>query len=248
MENIKAIIVDDELAARQLLQQMLQEQFADIQVLAQCKDLPEGIKAIRKFEPDVVFLDIEMPNHSGLEILDYFNEDEINFEIVFVTAYSEYAVKAFQLAAIDYILKPIDSEQLERAIIRLKNTKKLKVTAEQVQTFKANLNAVAPAKICIPTSEGKYFFEPKDLIYFRADGAYTEIFAEKQKLYVGKNIKYFEELLQNHPDFMRIHRSFLVNLRKITKYANANAILLSNGAEVQVSPEKVQLFHDKIKG
>jgi two-component system LytT family response regulator len=247
MEQIKAIIVDDELAARHLLQQMLQEQFAEVQVLAQCKDLPEGIKAIRKYEPDVVFLDIEMPNHSGLEILDYFNEDEINFEIVFVTAYSEYAVKAFQLAAIDYILKPIDDEQLERAITRLKNTKKLKVTAEQMQTFKANLNTNTPTKICIPTSEGKYFFEPKDLIYFRADGAYTEVFAEKQKLYVGKNIKYFEELLQNHPDFMRIHRSFLVNLRKVSKYINANAVSLSNGAEVQVSPEKVQAFHDRIK-
>lgn len=247
MEKITAIIVDDELAARHLLSQMLQEQFAQVEVLSECKDLLEGVVAIKQLKPDVVFLDIEMPHHSGLEIMNFFEDNALDFEIVFVTAYSEYALKAFELAAIDYILKPIDTEQLERAIQRLQDNKQLKTTAEQVHILKNSLQNAVPSRICISTSEGKYFFNPDDLIHFEADGAYTQVFGKSKKLYVSKNIKHFEEMLAAHPDFMRVHRSYLVNLRSVVRYQNTNAVQLSNGTVIQVSNDKLQEFLIRVK-
>ncbi len=247
MEKITAIIVDDELAARHLLSQMLQEQFAQVHVLSECKDLLEGVAAIKQLKPDVVFLDIEMPHHSGLEIMNFFEGNALDFEIVFVTAYSEYALKAFELAAIDYILKPIDTEQLERAIQRLQGNKHLKTAAEQVHILKNSLQNAIPSRVCISTSEGKYFFNPDELIYFEADGAYTQIFSTSKKVYVSKNIKYFEEMLSAHPDFMRVHRSYLINLKSVLKYQNSNAVQLNNGAVIQISNDKLQDFLKRMK-
>lgn len=247
MEKITAIIVDDELAARHLLSQMLQEQFAQVHVLSECKDLLEGVAAIKQLKPDVVFLDIEMPHHSGLEIMNFFEGNTLDFEIVFVTAYSEYALKAFELAAIDYILKPIDTEQLERAIQRLQGNKHLKTAAEQIHILKNSLQNVIPSRVCISTSEGKYFFNPDELIYFEADGSYTQIFSTSKKVYVSKNIKYFEEMLSAHPDFMRVHRSYLINLKSVLKYQNSNTVQLNNGAVIQISGDKLQDFLKRMK-
>lgn len=247
MEKITAIIVDDELAARHLLSQMLQEQFAQVHVLSECKDLLEGVAAIKQLKPDVVFLDIEMPHHSGLEIMNFFEGNTLDFEIVFVTAYSEYALKAFELAAIDYILKPIDTEQLERAIQRLQGNKHLKTAAEQIHILKNSLQNAIPSRVCISTSEGKYFFNPDELIYFEADGSYTQIFSTSKKVYVSKNIKYFEEMLSAHPDFMRVHRSYLINLKSVLKYQNSNTVQLNNGAVIQISNDKLQDFLKRMK-
>ena len=109
---IKAIIIDDETQGRKLLQALIISHCPQIQVLEECADLPNGVKAIRKHKPDLIFLDIEMPQHSGLDILDFFYEKDIHFGIIFTTAYNEYAVKAFKLSAVDYLLKPISGDDL----------------------------------------------------------------------------------------------------------------------------------------
>ncbi len=104
----KAIIIDDEKMARTLLEGMLYEYHKDVEVVDSCKDLPTGVKSIRKHKPDLVFLDIEMPGHSGLELLDFFDEQEVNFSIIFLTAYNQYAINALRLSAVDYLVKPVD--------------------------------------------------------------------------------------------------------------------------------------------
>jgi len=113
---MKAIIIDDEKRARVSLSLLLQEYCPEVELVAECENLPEGVKAIRKFNPDLVLLDIEMPGHSGLELVDFFDEKEINFSIIFTTAYNEYAIQAFKLSALDYLLKPIDSDDLSNAL------------------------------------------------------------------------------------------------------------------------------------
>ncbi len=123
-----AIIIDDEKRARVSLSFLLAEFCTSVTLLAQCENLPEGVKAIRKFKPDLVLLDIEMPGHSGLELLDFFDENEINFKIIFTTAYHEYALQAFKFSAIDYLLKPINPEELAQAILRLEKQKKLVIS------------------------------------------------------------------------------------------------------------------------
>ena len=115
----KAIVIDDEKRARTLLKGMIDELSLGVQVVELCEDLPDGVKAIRKHKPDLIFLDIEMPGHSGLELLDFFDEQEINFSIIFTTAYNQYAVQAFKLSAIDYLLKPIAVNELEDSSISL---------------------------------------------------------------------------------------------------------------------------------
>jgi two-component system LytT family response regulator len=119
----KAIIIDDEEMARTLLQGMVAEYCNNVETVDLCKDLPTGVKAIRKHKPDIVFLDIEMPGHSGLELLDFFDENEINFSIIFVTAYNRYAIQAFKLSAVDYLLKPIEVDDLKNAMILFERNK-----------------------------------------------------------------------------------------------------------------------------
>jgi two-component system LytT family response regulator len=115
---MKAIIVDDENKARQLLRAMLSDLCPNVEVVADCDDLPNGVKAIKRHSPDLVFLDIEMPGHSGLELLDFFNDDEVNFNIIFTTAYDHYAIQAFKLSAVDYLLKPLSPKDLVEAVER----------------------------------------------------------------------------------------------------------------------------------
>ena len=115
---MKAIIIDDEKRARISLAYILQEYCPNVTIVAECENLPEGVKAIRKNQPNIVLLDIEMPGHSGLELLDFFDENDVNFSIIFTTAYNEYALQAFKFSAVDYLLKPINPEQLSEAISR----------------------------------------------------------------------------------------------------------------------------------
>ena len=117
---MKAIIIDDEKRARVSLNLLIQEYCPNVEIVAECENLPEGVKAIRKFNPDLVLLDIEMPGHSGLELLDFFDENDINFSIIFTTAYNEYALQAFKFSAIDYLLKPITEEDLSKSIEKYK--------------------------------------------------------------------------------------------------------------------------------
>ncbi|MBK6835890.1 MAG: response regulator transcription factor [Bacteroidetes bacterium] len=245
---IKAIIIDDEERARILLKGMIKEFVEEVEVLAECPDLPTGIKAIKKYAPDIVFLDIEMPGHSGLELLDFFNENEVNFDIIFVTAYNQYAIKAFKLSAIDYLLKPIEIDELQESIKRYKSKQKKQQIDYQV--LRENFNSPMNEKIAIPVGNAIKFIELKNIIYLKADSSYSELYFEDgTKLVVSRTLKNFEEVLTSENGFLRCHKSYLVNINSIVEYVKSDGgyVVLKNGANLTISPEKTSELLDMLK-
>lgn len=233
----KAIVIDDELHARTLLKGMLEEFCSDIEVLATCEDLPNGVKNIRKLKPDLVFLDIEMPGHSGLELLDFFDRDEVNFDIIFTTAYNNYAIQAFKLSAIDYLLKPIEPEELEKSVERFK----FKSIKTDYSILKSNLTQGSVKKLAIPTISAIKFIETDQILFMKADGAYTQIYLQNNtNITSSKSLKTFEESLSENRNFFRCHKSYIVNLSHITDYIKSDGgyMKVDNKHEVAISSEK----------
>lgn len=235
-----AIIVDDESKARQLLNGLLETFCEEITVVAECADLPACIKAIRKQKPDLVFLDIEMPGSSGLEILNFFNEDEIDFEIIFTTAYDQYAIRAFKLSAIDYLLKPIAPDDLIAGVKHF--IKKKKSPQLEMKLSKDTLSNLGVERLAIPLSNGFKFVELKHIVYFKAEGSYTEIVTiENEKLIASRNLKNFEDALDNNKLFFRCHKSYIVNTQFISAYIKSDGgyLQLQNDQTLPISPDKV---------
>jgi two-component system LytT family response regulator len=238
---IKAIIIDDEARARNLLRKMLNEYCPDVEVVADCEDLPNGVKTIRKLKPELVFLDIEMPGHSGLELLDFFDENDINFSIIFITAYNNYAIKAFKLSAIDYLLKPVEPGDLEEAVDRFKrrNIKE----RNHIITLKENLKESGADKIAVPDSHSIKFLKLDDILYFKADNTYTEIFfTDNNKLVISRTLKNIEDTLSGSAQFFRCHKSYIVNLKYLTDYVKSDGghLIIKGKHSIPVSPDKVQ--------
>lgn len=238
MTKIKAIIIDDELRARTLLKNILQDSCPDIEVIDSCEDLPNAVKAIRKMQPDLIFLDIEMPGHSGLELLDFFNEDEITFSIIFTTAYQQYALNAIKMDAFDYILKPIEPEELVRAIDRFKRKHEQKAAKEPVLSITAN-------KIAIPTSNGIKLINTDSIVYLKADNTYTEIHLNTtEKLIVSRTLKNFEDVLVAFSNFFRSNKSYIVNYNFVSEYVKSDGgyLVMQTKATIPISPDKVSYF------
>lgn len=242
---MKAIIIDDEKRARVSLSLLLQEYYPEVEVVAECENLPEGVKAIRKFNPDLVLLDIEMPGHSGLELLDFFDEKEINFSIIFTTAYNEYAIQAFKLSALDYLLKPIVPEELVHAISRLERQKSL-----QFKALAENIHNETFEKIAVPSGNSLILIQLSDIIYIKGEGAYSEIYMQdKTNHMVSRNLKNFEELLQKDKRFIRTHKSYLVNFNEVLSYNKSDGgwLDMKNGSSIPVSSEKSNLILERIQ-
>jgi two-component system, LytTR family, response regulator len=236
MPKLKAIIVDDESKARELLHNLLKEYCPDVDVLDLCADLPNAVKAIRKTKPDVVFLDIEMPGHSGLELLDFFNEDEIDFSIVFTTAYNQYAIDAIKLSAFDYILKPIEPEELEKSVQRL---------LKKAEQKKSDAVSVVNDKIAVPTSNGLKFIDTEHIIYLKADNTYTEIYTtDGNRLIVSRTLKNFEDTFSTTPNFFRCNKSYIVNVKFVTDYVKSDGgyLILNNKTNIPIASDKVGDF------
>ncbi|MFT3918986.1 LytR/AlgR family response regulator transcription factor [Cloacibacterium sp.] len=241
---MKAIIIDDEKQARVSLSLLLKEYCPEIEICADCENLPEGVKTIRKYKPDVVFLDIEMPGHSGLELLDFFDEKEIGFSIIFTTAYNEYAVQAFKLSALDYLLKPIVPEDLTNAISKLRKQKK-----DQFSIFSENILQEIPEKIAIPSGNDLILLNISEISHIKGEGAYSEVvMTNKTKYLVSRNLKNFEDVLYNDKRFIRIHRSYIINFDEAVSYSKSDNgwLNLKNDVTVPISSEKVNLILEKI--
>ena len=242
---MKAIIIDDEKRARVSLQLLLQEYCPDVELVAECENLPEGVKAIRKYNPDLVLLDIEMPGHSGLELLDFFDEKEINFSIVFTTAYNEYAIQAFKLSALDYLLKPIVPEELVHAISRLSHQKSI-----QFKALSENIRNESFEKIAIPSGNSLILLTLADIIYIKGEGAYSEIIMrDDSKHLVSRNLKNFEEILLKDKRFIRCHKSYLANFDEVISYTKSDGgwLDMKNGSSIPVSSEKSNLILERIQ-
>ncbi|MCC6701401.1 MAG: response regulator transcription factor [Fluviicola sp.] len=244
---MKAIIIDDEPMARQLLNGILQQHCPQVEVVDLCPNLPEGVKSIHKNQPDLVFLDIEMPGHSGLELLDFFNDADVNFSIIFTTAYNQYAIKAFKLSAIDYILKPLDAESIIDAVNRFEANRN---KGMDFSILKENLSSGSQSKkLAIHTVSSILFLELKEICFLKADGAYTQIHSKDgNKIISSRSLKYFEQTLSDHPNFIRCHKSFIVNVDEITEYVKTDggSLLVNGKHEVAVSSDKWQEVLEKI--
>ncbi len=239
---MKAIIIDDEARARSLLAKMLKEYCPDVEVVADCADLPSGVKAIRKLKPEVVFLDIEMPGYSGLEMLDFFDEQEIGFSIIFVTAYNNYAIKAFKLSAVDYLLKPVEPGDLEQAVERLKR-RSLKDASNSIVTLRENLKEEGLDKIAVPDSNSIKFLKLDEILYFKADNTYTDIFfADNSKMTISRTLKNIEDTLSGTAHFFRCHKSYIVNMNYLTDYVKSDGgyLMIKGKHSIPLSPDKVQ--------
>jgi len=246
MQQIRAIIVDDEPNARMALRGLLEENFAQVVVLAECKDVPEAVKTIHKLKPDLVFLDIEMPGYNGFELLDFFDEQSLNFKIIFVTAYSDYSLRAFEISAVDYILKPVRAEHIERALKKI-NIERPVAENLQYKVLKENFSNQLDKKIVLQTAETIFVVKMDDIIYMQAEGSYTRFFTTTHGvLTITKKLIDFEYLESSGP-FFRTHRSYIVNLNYIKKVDKKEFILvMHNDAEVYLAQDKKNLLLEKI--
>ncbi|MFH6985751.1 LytR/AlgR family response regulator transcription factor [Marinoscillum luteum] len=248
---MKAVIIDDEQKARRLLRLLLEENCPQITAIETAEDLPKGVALINKFQPDIVFLDIEMPGYSGIQLLEFFTPEQINFEVIFTTAYAEYAIKAFELNAIDYLLKPLRHDQLETAVQKAIQQIGQSKVSERLEELRNTLKVSNIRKIGLPVSNGVLFVELDDVIMMEADRMYTKVFTTGDgELLVSKPMKFFTDILEDVREFYRPHRSFVINLKHIKQYVNQDGgyIIMDNQKLVGISKDKKDEFFQVMQG
>lgn len=242
---MKVLLIDDERKARNVLRILLEENCPRITEIFEAGDLLSGVELIKNQKPQLVFLDIEMPEYSGLEIVDFIDKESYDFEIIFVTAYSEYAIQAFQLSAIDYLLKPIRPTVLKEAVDRaIENIGKSQLSKQLIE-LKKSFTELQFKKIALPFSEGIKFVNFDEIILLEADGMYTKIYMKNGgELLVSKPLKHFVGLLEQQKMFYKPHRSFFINLTFIREYIKKDGgyIIMDNGKIVSISKDKKQEF------
>ena len=234
--KLNAIIVEDEETSREILRNYLKKYCPNVNVMAEAANVDEALVAIRANDPDLVFLDVEMPFGNAFDLLDKVGER--TFETVFVTAYNHYAIDALNAHASYYLMKPISIEDLIKAVDYVAEIK-TKENALQDQVLIPKTNTVH-GKITIPQQDGFEVLDTSSILYCKADDNYTEIYLNnnKKKL-VSKTLKYFEEAL-NDGSFARVHKSYLVNVNEITKYVKGKggSVVLSNGKQIIVAASR----------
>jgi len=237
---IKAVLIDDEKNALEMLEWQLHNYCPQIDIAAICNTADKGIAAIRQHQPRVIFLDIEMPKKNGFEVLQQFPEPF--FEVIFTTAYNQFALKAFRFAALDYLLKPIDADDLVNAVKRFEKKVSPGNFQQQldilIQQYKQP-NAL-PDRVSFSTQQAVHFIKPETIVYCQSDSNYTSLyFADKTKMVVSKTLKEVEEMLL-HYHFLRVHHSYIINTKEVTRYikADGGAVEMSNGAQIPISRQK----------
>lgn len=243
---IRAIIIDDEQHCSDRLNSLLSQDHASvIKMEGSFKTVEDGQKAIQLLRPDLVFLDVQLQEKTGFDLLKQLYE--INFEIIFTTAYEKYAVQAFKFSAIDYLLKPVDKEDLEAAIGRLSDKIHKTNASKKIDTLIHNLNG-ASKRICVPVMTGLAFIQVSDIIRCQSDVNYTTLYLrDRQKLVVAKTLKEFEELLADY-NFFRVHNSHLINLAYIKNYnkGKGGTITMTDQSTVDVSTRRKEEFLKKL--
>ncbi len=242
---MKVIIIDDEPNAREKLTYLIALFCPELQIEAVCKNAMEGIEAIKRVDPELVFLDIDMPMMNGFDMLRALGK--VNFEVIFTTAYDQYAIKAIKYSALDYLLKPIDGEQLTDAMEKVNQKRS---TLPRIQSLIENTKYPENSfkQLTIPTMEGFLFVKPDEIIRMEADGRYTMIFLEnKEKILASKNLGEFEEII-SEAHFLRIHHSHIVNLSHIRKYIRGDGgkVVMSDQSVIDVSRRKKDEVLEKL--
>jgi two-component system, LytTR family, response regulator len=247
---IKTILVDDEPRGLSALKKLLEIYCPDVKIIGECLDTRSAVESIQLLEPDLVFLDIAMPEKNGFDLLNEFSP--VRFEIIFVTAHNEYTIQAFKYSAIDYLLKPVEEDLLIEAVRRAAHRIADKASASQVETFLYNLRKLQTPeemKLCIPDMKGFRVVGIADIIYCESESSYTIFHLHNgQALTASKSIMEYELLLE-HSGFCRIHKSFLVNIQHIREYVRGEGgyVILTNGRNIEVSRRKKEVFITKMK-
>lgn len=241
---IRAIIVDDEKDARESIQLIISQFFSeDVEIVASLPSVKDAVKAINSLKPELVFLDIEMPNENGLQLFEYFGDD-IDFEVVFITAYQKYAITAFRYAALDYLLKPVDYQQLGETIQRFKR-KTRNYSKVKIETFINNLSndLEINKKVMFPTKNGYQIIKINNILFCKAEINYSTIYTnENNSFTIVSTLKNLEEVLPSSI-FFRSHKSYLVNLNFIKTYDKSrDKIILENDREIDIASRRVEQF------
>lgn len=244
---LKSIIVDDEVKSGESLRILIEDFCDDVEVSATCTSVDEAIAAVQQHHPDVVFLDIQMQRETGFDLLEKL--PEITFEVIFTTAHSEYAIKAFKFSAIDYLLKPIDLEELKASLLKVRKKIGQGITA-RLQQLMRNLRETSGEnyKLALPTSDGLFFVKVSSIVYCEASSNYTVIVTDDgRKHIVSRTLKEYDDMLSEY-NFFRIHNSYLINLNAVKKYVRGEggSVIMTTGQSLDVSKRKKEGFLARI--
>ena len=237
-KTLRAIIVDDEANCLKMLEWELSDRCPEVEIIRVCSTGKAGLMAIKEEQPDIIFLDIEMPYLNGFEVLELV--PEVNFDVIFTTAYDKFAIRAFKSSAIDYLLKPIDGDDLRIAVDKVIEKRKRSTPSTDVKFLLQQLEDAKNNKIrriALPTFEGLTFVQTDEIIYCQSDNNYCNVvLKEGRKMLISKTLKEVEEMLSSD-QFFRVHNSFFVNLKEVSNYVKADggALIMTNGDEVRVS-------------
>lgn len=241
MDTIKAIIIDDEEDGRDVLSNLIVRTNRNIEILSTCDSLVSGVEQIKLLKPDVVFLDVQMPNYAGYEIGSFF--DSIDFEIIFVTAFDQYAIKAFELSAIDYLVKPVNRLRLNESLDKLVKKLGSEKISNEYKLLLENMKSENSPKLVISEMSGKRILDMSKIIAIQGKGAYSEIILSSgEKILASKNLSHFESVLPKE-SFFRTHKSWIVGINQIVKLIKGRGVVeLNHGVFAKLSKYRIEEF------
>lgn len=246
---IKALIIDDEPSAVNTLQLMLNRYVPEIDELKSVSDPQEGLNLLKDFKPDILFLDIQMPVLNGFEILQ--KSQPIHYDIIFTTAHDQYAIQAIKFSALDYLLKPIDSEELRNAFDKFLARRVVAMGNQALyQNLIHNISVTDKKdfRLAVPTSDGTFFYYPEEIVRLEGESNYTKLFfKDKKPLLVSKTLKDYEDILTEH-GFIRIHKSHLVNKKHVVNYNTEGQLVMVDQSKVEISRRRKDEVMEALKG
>ncbi len=243
----KVLIIDDENRTRELIAKMIDSFGMDVQTFPEGENVQSGIAAIEKHQPDIVFLDIQMPDGTGFDVLA--SVPNKNFEVIFITAHEEFAIKAIKFSALDYLLKPVDLSELKSSLEKAIALVDEKSDHQQFEVLENNMNPKEKKRLVLKTQESVHVVELDQIIRCESDRNYTSFFLlDNKKILVSKTLKEYETLLSGH-NFLRVQQSHLINLNYIDRYdkKDGGAVVMKDGSEVPLSPAKREVFFQRLE-
>lgn len=245
---IKALIIDDEPSAVKTLTLMLQHYVPEVTELKTTNDPHDGLRLLKTYQPDLLFLDVQMPLMTGFEMLKQL--PEINFNIIFTTAFDKYAIEAIRFSAVDYLMKPIDGDELREAVNRYVSKREASFNNKPLyNNFLHNIHVTTREdfKLALPTAQGTYFYKPEEIIRLEGEGNYTKFFFTAGKtLLTSRTLKEYEEILSNH-GFIRIHKSHIINKTQVVNYSGDGILTLADNSKVEISRRRREEVMAKLK-
>ena len=244
---MKALIIDDENRTRSLIAKMIDSFGFDVDTIPEGENVQSGIKAIEKHNPDIVLLDIQMPDGTGFDVIRSIGNK--NFEVIFITAHEEFAIKAIKFSALDYLLKPVDASELKAALEKALELVDSEKSNSQFDALHSNIQSNEKRRLVLKTQESVHVVDLEQIIRCEADRNYTSFFLkDSKKILVSKTLKEYETLLAAH-NFLRVQQSHLINIDYVDRYdkKNGGAVVMKDGSEVPLSPAKREVFFKRLE-